>query len=280
MNGDQSRTSATNFRRRSVTANDAIPQREPNEHERVRGRHADRGDHRCRRQHPRRRRTDPYPSPPHPATLSWTLVSRRWRSSTIDHALPIDGQQVETGAWTDVLSPYSGELVGRIAAGGAAEARRALDAAARALDEPLPAHERARDPRPVGRSCSRAPDEAARIISAEAGKPMKAARVEAQRAVSTFTFAAVEARKLAGEVDPDGRLAGRRREARVHAPAADRDRRRDLAVQLPAQPRRAQGRARARRRLPGRAQARLDDAAVRALPRRTSRRRPASRRAG
>ncbi len=43
---------------------------------------------------------------------------------------------------------------------------------------------------------------------------MKAARVEAQRAVSTFTFAAVEARKLAGEMVPmdaspagDGKLA-------------------------------------------------------------------------
>src|SRR5256886_15966951 len=31
---------------------------------------------------------------------------------------------------------------------------------------------------------------------------MKAARVEARRAMSTFTFAAVEARKLAGEVVP------------------------------------------------------------------------------
>ncbi len=40
------------------------------------------------------------------------------------------------------------------------------------------------------------------MICAEAGKPMKAARVEAQRAVSTYTFAAVEARKLAGEVVP------------------------------------------------------------------------------
>ncbi len=38
---------------------------------------------------------------------------------------------------------------------------------------------------------------------------MKAARVEAQRAVSTFTFAAVEARKLAGEVIPmDASVAG------------------------------------------------------------------------
>ena len=40
------------------------------------------------------------------------------------------------------------------------------------------------------------------MICAEAGKPLKAARVEAQRAVSTYTFAAVEARKLAGEMVP------------------------------------------------------------------------------
>ena len=45
-------------------------------------------------------------------------------------------------------------------------------------------------------------DEAAHLICAEAGKPMKAARVEASRAVSTYTMAAVEARKLAGEVVP------------------------------------------------------------------------------
>ena len=45
-------------------------------------------------------------------------------------------------------------------------------------------------------------DEAARTISAEAGKPLKAARLEASRAMSTYTFAAVEARKLAGEMVP------------------------------------------------------------------------------
>ena len=46
-------------------------------------------------------------------------------------------------------------------------------------------------------------------ICAEAGKPLKAARVEAQRAVSTYTFAAVEARKLTGETVPmDASAAG------------------------------------------------------------------------
>jgi acyl-CoA reductase-like NAD-dependent aldehyde dehydrogenase len=107
-----------------------------------------------------------------------------------------------TGDWLDVRSPYSGDVIGRVARGGAAEARRALDAAERALQEPLAAHERARILDTVARLLEERHDEAARLISAEAGKPMKAARVEAQRAVSTFTFAAVEARKLAGEVVP------------------------------------------------------------------------------
>jgi acyl-CoA reductase-like NAD-dependent aldehyde dehydrogenase len=123
-------------------------------------------------------------------------------ASTIDHALLIDGRQVETGTWTDVRSPFSGDLVGRIAAGGTAEAQRALDAAERALLSPLPAHERAAILDRTAKLLEERHDEAARIISSEAGMPMKAARVEAQRAVSTFTFAAVEARKLAGEVVP------------------------------------------------------------------------------
>src|SRR6202011_1438608 len=45
-------------------------------------------------------------------------------------------------------------------------------------------------------------DEAARQISAEAGKPLKAARVEVGRAMSTYTMSAVEARRLAGEMVP------------------------------------------------------------------------------
>jgi acyl-CoA reductase-like NAD-dependent aldehyde dehydrogenase len=123
-------------------------------------------------------------------------------TSTADHPLLINGERVETGAWTDVRSPYSGELVGRIAKGGAAETRRALDAAATALASPLPAHERARILDATAHLLAERQEEAAQLISAEAGKPLKAARVEAQRAVSTYTFAAVEARKLTGETVP------------------------------------------------------------------------------
>ena len=61
----------------------------------------------------------------------------------------------------------------------------------------------------------------AKTISAEAGKPLKAARIEAARAMSTYTFSAVEARTLAGPGGADGPLPGRRREARVHAAPSD-----------------------------------------------------------
>src|SRR5437660_10833605 len=101
-----------------------------------------------------------------------------------------------------VRSPFSGEVIGEVPKGGADEARAALDAAEAALAEPLPAHERARILDATADLLEERQEEAARTISQEAGKPLKIARVEAQRAVSTFRFAAVEARKLTGETVP------------------------------------------------------------------------------
>jgi acyl-CoA reductase-like NAD-dependent aldehyde dehydrogenase len=116
--------------------------------------------------------------------------------------LLIAGEWVETGDWVKVRSPYSGDVVGRVAKAGAAEARRAVDAASAAMQEPLPAHKRAEILVRVAGQLGRRHEEVAQTIAAEAGKPLKAARVEASRAMSTFTFAAVEARKLAGEMVP------------------------------------------------------------------------------
>jgi acyl-CoA reductase-like NAD-dependent aldehyde dehydrogenase len=123
-------------------------------------------------------------------------------TTAVERRLLIDGAWVETGDWLEVRSPYDGSLVGRVAKGGQVEARRAVDAAARAMAEPLPAHERAAILDRTARHVEERGEEIARTICAEAGKPMKAARIEAARALSTFTMAAVEARKLAGEVVP------------------------------------------------------------------------------
>ena len=114
----------------------------------------------------------------------------------------IDGDWVETGEWQEVRSPYSADVVGRVAKAGAEETRRAIDAAEAAMREPLPAHKRAEILVRVAGALGRRHEEVARLISDEAGKPLKAAKIEASRAMSTYTFAAVEARKLAGEMVP------------------------------------------------------------------------------
>ena len=123
-------------------------------------------------------------------------------TTTVERKLLIAGEWVETGDWLEVRSPYSGEVVGRVAKGGADEARRAVDAAASALERPLPAHERAAILDRVAALLRERHEDAARTICAEAAKPIKTARVEVSRAISTFTFAAVEARKLVGEGIP------------------------------------------------------------------------------
>jgi acyl-CoA reductase-like NAD-dependent aldehyde dehydrogenase len=107
-----------------------------------------------------------------------------------------------TDNWLEVRSPYSGEVVGRAPKSGATDARRAIDDAARVLETPLPAHERAAILDRVAALLDERHEEMAQTICAEAGKPIKTARVEASRAISTYTFAAVEARKLAGDVVP------------------------------------------------------------------------------
>jgi acyl-CoA reductase-like NAD-dependent aldehyde dehydrogenase len=130
-------------------------------------------------------------------------------TTTTERKLFVGGEWVETGDWIDVRSPYAGDVVGRVAKAGADETRRAIDAAERALADPLPAHKRAEILVKVAGYLGRRHDEVARLIADEAGKPLKAARVEAARAMSTYTYAAAAARTLAGDVVPmDGSQAG------------------------------------------------------------------------
>jgi acyl-CoA reductase-like NAD-dependent aldehyde dehydrogenase len=116
--------------------------------------------------------------------------------------LLVDGKTVSTGLWDAVRSPYSGALVGIVAQGGAAEAVTAVDAAARAMQSPLPAWKRAAILDGVARLLGERREEIARLICAEAGKPIRAAREEVARGIATYTAAATVARTLHGEVVP------------------------------------------------------------------------------
>ena len=55
----------------------------------------------------------------------------------------VAGEWRTAGAVDEIRSPYSGDVVGRVAKAGAGETRRAIDAAERAMQDPLPAHKRA-----------------------------------------------------------------------------------------------------------------------------------------
>jgi len=110
-----------------------------------------------------------------------------------------------------VTSPYDGSVVGRVSVPTPAQVDEAVAAAAAVAAEAaaLPAHVRAGALAHVsGRLAERA-DEVARLITAENGKPLKWATAEANRAVSTFRWAAEEARRDSGalqrlDTDPTG----------------------------------------------------------------------------
>ncbi|MGV3519378.1 aldehyde dehydrogenase family protein [Luteitalea sp.] len=112
----------------------------------------------------------------------------------------------QTSTSVEVRSPYDGAMVARVSAAGPAEyeeAARACAAAAPAVAA-LPLHERARILRAVSGALRDQREAFALRLVQEAGKPLRDARTEVDRAAMTFEVAAEEARRLpgAGEVIP------------------------------------------------------------------------------
>ncbi len=120
-----------------------------------------------------------------------------------DHKLLAAGEWLETGEWNEVRSPYDGSVVGRVAQGDAALVDRAAEAAQQAFESAdFPQHERAAVLDRAAELVGERVEDLALTIAAEAGKPLKTARVEAARCVDTLTFSATEARKLTGGTVP------------------------------------------------------------------------------
>jgi len=121
----------------------------------------------------------------------------------VDHELLAAGEWTATGEWGEVESPYDGTVVGRVALGDAALVDRCAKAAHAAFESgDFPQHERAAVLDRAAELIGERLDDLALTISAEAGKPLKTARVEAERCIDTLTFSSVEARKLSGGTVP------------------------------------------------------------------------------
>jgi aldehyde dehydrogenase (NAD+) len=109
----------------------------------------------------------------------------------------------ETGDETfEVTNPYDGHVAAVVSVPTEDQVERAV-AAADAVSRDaarLPAHARAEALSEVAAGIAAREDELARLITAESGKPLKWSRVEVHRAVSTFRWAAEEARRFSGEL--------------------------------------------------------------------------------
>jgi glyceraldehyde-3-phosphate dehydrogenase (NADP+) len=132
----------------------------------------------------------------------------------------VGGRSVATSDSYEVRSPYDDELVAVIQRAGAAEIEAAIAAAARAFEttRKLPSWQRAEILNRIGDGIEAARDDLARTIALEAGKPVKTARQEVDRAAFTFRVAAEESKRIYGEIVPldwlpgnDGRIAHVRR---------------------------------------------------------------------
>jgi acyl-CoA reductase-like NAD-dependent aldehyde dehydrogenase len=117
--------------------------------------------------------------------------------------VPLAGEHYGSSDSIEVVNPYDGSIVGHVPRCSAGDVDRAVRAAAGVLHrEPLPPWRRAEILDHAASLLAERRDEFARTIAVEAAKPIKTARVEAERAVSTFQFAAAVARTLTGEMVP------------------------------------------------------------------------------
>jgi acyl-CoA reductase-like NAD-dependent aldehyde dehydrogenase len=114
---------------------------------------------------------------------------------------PITENRTVTSETRVVASPWSGEEVGRVADAGPAELDAAAAAALRgfAAWRATPAWRRSEALAAIAAGLAADREGFARSIALEAAKPIRDARLEVDRAAGTFTLAAEEARRLAGE---------------------------------------------------------------------------------
>ena len=129
------------------------------------------------------------------------------------NACLIDGEWLPaSGASIDVRNPATGELLGSVPSFGAAETRRAIDAAQAAFHpwRAKTAAERAKILKRWFELMMANQEDLARLMTLEQGKPLTEARGEIAYAASFIEWFAEEARRVYGEVipspSPDRRL--------------------------------------------------------------------------
>ena len=116
----------------------------------------------------------------------------------------INGRWVSTAERLEVVSPWSGDVVGEVSLAGPGEWEAAITAAERAAVtlRKMSSQERREMLEALVAGVKACQAELAQTICAEGGKPITYARAEVSRGVMTLSLAAEEAARLGGEVLP------------------------------------------------------------------------------
>ena len=114
------------------------------------------------------------------------------------------GKEWEEGEALEVRSPWDNGLVGRVTLATRADARQAVNHAVAAIrrTRALPRWKRKEILEDTTAALIEQKDRFVQLIVAEAGKPLRLARAEVERAILTFKTAAEEVTRLGGETIP------------------------------------------------------------------------------
>ncbi len=135
-----------------------------------------------------------------------------------EFACLVGGKWIKTGDAVSVRSPYDESLIAVVHRAGSREIQAAIAAATVAFQvtRHLPTWKRSEMLEKISAGIAARRDEFAQTIALEAGKPIRTARAEVDRAVFTFKVAAEETRRIYGEIVPLDWLPGNEgREAQV-----------------------------------------------------------------
>ena len=120
------------------------------------------------------------------------------------HGFFADGRWRDDGDVVEIHAPYDNNLIARVVQGRREHAEAAIAASVKAFGTTrrLPAFERQRVLRQIAAFMTQRKEEFTRTLAQEAGKPIKAARTEVERAIFTFNVAAEETTRIYGEYLP------------------------------------------------------------------------------
>ena len=119
----------------------------------------------------------------------------------------INGKWVKTSTHAEVKNPFNDEVIAKVSQAGPKEIEDAITSAVTAFEKNrfAPAYERAEILEKIAFGLKHRREEIAKTIVLEAGKPLQFSLGEVDRAISTFTIAAEESKRMNGEVIPADR---------------------------------------------------------------------------